>query len=62
MESSLSGPSVRLVDSAVMDHEQLQENEDGRHDQAEPELPSLLHQLLAQHLEHKLVAENREDP
>lgn len=61
MESSLSGPSVRLVDSAVMDHEQLQENEDGRHDQAEPELPSLL-PSLAQHLEHKLVAENREDP
>lgn len=32
-------------------------------DQAEPELPSPLHQLLAQqHLEDELQAKNREDP
>jgi len=46
-EFSLSGLSARLVDPTGADHEQLQENEDWRRDQAEPELPSLFHQLLA---------------
>lgn len=35
--------SARLVASAGAAHEQLQENEDVRHDQAKSELPSLLY-------------------
>lgn len=47
--------SARLVASAGAAHEQLQENEDVRHDQAKSELLSLLYQLLAQyHLELEL--------
>lgn len=58
-----SGPCSRLVDATGTNHEQLQENEDRRRDQAKPELSSLLHQLLAQqHLKDELEAENREDP
>lgn len=48
MQGPLSGLSAGLVDPTGADHEQLQENEDWRRDQAEPELPSLFHQLLAQ--------------
>lgn len=54
---------MRLVDPTGADHEQLQENEDRGCNEAEPELPSLLRQLLAQqHLEDELETQDREDP
>lgn len=48
-QPGVSLSSARLVASAGAAHEQLQENEDVRHDQAKSELLSLLYQLLAQH-------------
>lgn len=51
------------VDAAGANHEQLQQDEDRRHDEAVPELARLLCQLLAQqHLEDELEAEQGEDP
>lgn len=62
--AGLAGPQARartpaagLVDPTGADHEQLQQDEDGRRDEAEPQLPGLLHQLLAQqHLKDELEA------
>lgn len=53
------------VDTASADHEQLQQDEDGRDDEAEPELPCLflLCELLAKEdLANQLQTEHGEDP
>lgn len=53
------------VDAARSYHQQLQQDEQRRHDEAEPQVSGLLllRQLLAQqHLAHQLQAEHRQHP